>query len=513
MKTFAALLLFTLLTVQPGIGAELRVGLSASPTSVDPQFYVVGPNSAMARNIFDGLVNQDEHQQLQPALALSWTIVDDTIWEFKLRPGVTFHDGTPFTAAAVVASIARVPLAARGSPSSFAAYVQDIASVEPVDDLTVRIMTTKPSPLLLNNLSRIAMLPASSKSLTTAELNAGHGVIGTGSFKFESWVPNDRVVLARNPVYWGKPAQWDQVLFRIIQNDTARVAGLLTGELDVIENVPSTDVKTLQARKDVMVASVASNRVIYLAMDQDRANSPFAAGPDGGNPLRKAEVRRAISLALNRPGIVDRVMDGQGVPAGQLVPDGYFGQVPGLAVDPYDPAKARSLLAAGGYPQGFKLTFHASNDRYPNDAKIAQAIGQMLTRVGIKTEIETMPGSIYFTRASQREFSFIMGGAAVETGEASGVLGPLLATFGPSAGQGNRGRYSSSVFDAALGQALVTVDPGGREKALQQAMRVGMQELGVIPVLFLVNSWGLKAGLSIQARADGYTLAADVRGP
>jgi peptide/nickel transport system substrate-binding protein len=500
-----------MLAAHPGIAAELTVGLSASPTSVDPQFYVVGPNSAVARNIFDSLVNQDEHQRLQPALALSWTIVNDTTWTFKLRPGVTFHDGTPFTAADVVTSIARVPLAARGSPSSFAAYVQDIASVEPLDDLTLQIRTTRPSPLLLNNLSRIAILPASSKALTTAELNAGHGVIGTGPFKFKFWSPDDRVVLARNPAYWGRFPEWDQVQFRIIKNDTARIAGLLTGELDVIENVPSTDVKILQARKDVTIASVASNRVIYLAMDQNRVTSPFAAGPDGGNPLRKVEVRRAISLALNRQGIVDRVMDGQGVPAGQLVPDGYVGQAPGLVADPYDLASARKLLAAAGYPQGFKLTFHAPNDRYPNDAKIAQAVGQMLTRVGIKTEIDTMPGSVYFARASQREFSFMMGGAAVETGEASGVLGPLLATFGPSAGQGNRGRYSSPAFDAALGQALITLDPGKREAALQQAMRIGMQEAGVVPVLFLVNSWGLKAGLSIQARADGYTLAADVR--
>src|SRR3546814_456730 len=199
-------------------------------------------------------------------------------------------------------------------------------------------------------------------------------------------------------------------------------------------------------------------------------------------------------------------MDGQGVPAGQVVPEGYFGYDPAIMVDPYDPDQAKQLLADAGYPDGFSLTFHASNDRYPNDSKIAQAIGQFFSRIGIKTEVVTLPGSVYFTRASNLEFSFIMGGAAVETGEASGVLGPILETYGEKAGQGNRGRYSNPEFDKALSEARSTLDDAKREELLQKATGIAMSDLGVIPVFYLANTWAVKSELNYAGRSDGYTL-------
>lgn len=494
------------------IAADLTVGLAASTTSMDPQFYVVGPNSAMARNIFDGLVNQDEKQQIQPALAVSWKVIDDTTWEFKLRPNVKFHDGSDFTASDVIASIKRVPLASQNSPSSFGAYVKDIVDVTAVDPLTVRIKTKTATPLLLNNLSRIAIMPAKLEKTPTQDLNAGKDVIGTGPFKFVSWTPDDNVVLARWDGYWGEKAAWDKVTFRVFKNSSARVAAMLSGDVDMIESIPTADTRNLQKSDALNVINVPGNRIMYLHMDQNRDVSPFAKGPDGKNPLLKPEVRRALSISINRQALVDRIMDGQGLPAGQLVPEGYFGYDPNIKVDPYDPAKAKALLAEAGYPNGFSLTFHASNDRYPNDSKIAQAIGQMFSRIGIKTEVTTMPGSVYFTRASAQEFSFIMGGAAVETGEASGVLGPLLETFGEKAGQGNRGRYSNPEFDKALAGARSTLDDTKRQQLLQSATEIAMKDLGVIPVFFLANTWATKKSLTYEGRSDGYTLPYYVKG-
>lgn len=493
------------------LAQDLTIGIAASPTSMDPQFYVVGPNSAMARNIFDGLVNQDERQQIQPALATSWTAIDDNTWEFELREGVTFHDGSSFEADDVIASINRVPLAASNSPSSFVPYVENITGVEAVDSHTVRITTETPSPLLPNNLSRIAILPSELENVPSTTLNGGEQVIGTGPFKFVSWVPDSQVQLTRNDNYWGEPAAWENVTYRVFTNPSARVAAILSGDVDMIESIPTADVETLRNAENVEVVTQSSNRVMYLHMDQDRDQSPFAVGPDGENPLLNPQVRRAISLAIDRQALIDRIMDGQGVPAGQLVPEGYFGLDPSIEVDVYDPERARELLAEAGYPDGFQLTFHASNDRYPNDSLIAQAIGQMLTRVGIKTEIVTLPASVYFSRASNLEFSFIMGGAAVETGEASGVLGPLLETHSDTAGQGNRGRYSSQAFDEALQTARTTIDDAEREALLQEAMRIAMTDLGVIPVFFLAHTWALEEGLAYDGRTDGYTLAYDVR--
>jgi len=510
-SVFAATLAISLLATSVAGAKDLIVGLAASTTSMDPQFYVVGPNSAMARNIFDGLVNQDARQQIQPALALSWKTLDETTWEFKLRPNVKFHDGSDFTAEDVAASIRRVPLAARNSPSSFAAFVKAITEVTVIDPLTVRIRTDVATPLLLNNLSRIAILPAKMEKVGSEELNAGKGVVGTGPFKFVSWLPDDNVVLARNDAYWGEKASWDKVTLRVFKNSSARVAAMLAGDVDMIENIPTADTRKLQASEKFKVVNVAGNRIMYLHMDQARAESPFAKGPDGKNPLLKPEVRRALSLSINRVALVDRIMDGQGVPAGQLVPEGYFGYNPGIKVDPYDPERAKRLLASAGYPNGFSLTFHASNDRYPNDSKVAQAIAQFFSRIGIKTEVVTLPGSVYFTRASAQEFSFIMGGAAVETGEASGVLGPILETYGEKAGQGNRGRYSNPAFDKALTAARSTLDNGQREELLRQATRIAMTDLGVIPVFYLANTWAVRKGLSLEGRSDGYTLPYDVK--
>jgi len=301
------------------------------------------------------------------------------------------------------------------------------------------------------------------------------------------------------------------VTLRVFKNSSARVAAMLAGDVDMIENIPTADTRKLQASEKFKVVNVAGNRIMYLHMDQARAESPFAKGPDGKNPLLKPEVRRALSLSINRVALVDRIMDGQGVPAGQLVPEGYFGYDPGIKVDPYDPERAKRLLASAGYPNGFSLTFHASNDRYPNDSKVAQAIAQFFSRIGIKTEVVTLPGSVYFTRASAQEFSFIMGGAAVETGEASGVLGPILETYGEKAGQGNRGRYSNPAFDKALTAARSTLDNGQREELLRQATRIAMTDLGVIPVFYLANTWAVRKGLSLEGRSDGYTLPYDVK--
>jgi peptide/nickel transport system substrate-binding protein len=251
---------------------------------------------------------------------------------------------------------------------------------------------------------------------------------------------------------------------------------------------------------------------MYLHMDQHREVSPFAVGPDGKNPLLKRAVREALSLAINRKALVERIMDGLGEPAGQLVPAGYFGWSPALAVDPFDPERARKLLAEAGYPNGFKLTLHASNDRYPNDSKVAQAIGQMLSRIGVEIGVDVMAGSVFFPRGSKLEFSFLMGGAAVETGEASGVIAPLLATFSQTAGQGNRGRYSSPDLDKALAEAATARDMAQREAHLRRAMDIGMRDRGVIPVFFLGYAWAMRSAIRYKGRADGYTLAEDFGG-
>lgn len=499
---------------------ELTIGLASEPTAIDPHFHNLGPNNAMSRHMFDRLILQNENQQLEPGLAVSWQPVDDLTWEFKLREGVTFHDGSPFTADDVVCTWDRAPNVPN-SPSSFATYTKG-KTVEKIDDFTVHFKTEAPYPLMANDVSTVTIVSDEvGCGATTEEYNAGTAAMGTGPFKFVSYTPGDSIVLERNDDYWGEKPVWSKVTFKPIKSGPARVAALLAGDVDVIAAVPTTDVATLEQNDAVSLSQGVSNRVIYLHLDHDRADSPYVKANGGGeidNPLRKLEVRQAISKAINRDAIVDRVMEGIAIKAGQLLPDGFFGVSDKLQPVDYDPDGAKELLASAGYPEGFELTIHGPNDRYINDAKIAEAIGQMLTRIGIKTQVETMPRSVYFGRASRGgpndtpEFSFILVGWGAGSGEASSPLKSLIATHNPDKGWGasNRGRYSNADFDATLEKALSTVDDAARAALLAEATEMAINDVAIIPTHYQVNTWGTKAGLAYTPRTDEYTLAIGV---
>ena len=384
------------------LAEKLVVGLASETTSIDPQFHNTGPNNALSLHLFDRLILQDENQQLMPGLAVSWTPIDDLTWEFKLREGVKFHDGTDFTADDVLCTFERAP-DVPNSPASFATYTKG-KTLEKIDDYTIHFKTETPYPLMGNDVSTVAIISDSAGcGATTEEFNAGTAAVGTGPYTFVSYTPGQSVVFARNENYWGDLPPWTEVEFRAISSGPSRVAALLAGDVDVISGVPTTDITTLESRDTVRLYQGPSNRVIYLHMDQFRENSPHITALDGSeirNPLLDVRVRRAISMAINRDVIVERVMEGVTVPAGQLLPDGFFGVSENIEVPAYDPEGAKALLAEAGYGDGFAMTIHGPNDRYINDAKIAEAIAQMLTRVGIRTAVETMPRSVYFGRAS-----------------------------------------------------------------------------------------------------------------
>jgi peptide/nickel transport system substrate-binding protein len=295
------------------------------------------------------------------------------------------------------------------------------------------------------------------------------------------------------------------------------VAALLAGDVEFIDNVPTTDITRLEMNPKLNLSQGVSNRVIYLHMDQFREDSPYVKAKDGGpikNPLKDVRVRRAISKAINRPAIVERVMEGVAIPAGQLLPAGFFGVSENLKPEKYDPQGAKQLLADAGLPDGFQLTIHGPNDRYINDAKIAEAIAQMLTRIGIKTAVETMPKSVYFKRASRGgpnkspEFSFVLVGWGAGSGEASSPLKSLLHTYDKSRGFGasNRGRYSNPEVDQLVEQALATVDDAKRQKLLAKATEIAINDLGIIPLHYQVNTWASRKGLKYLARTDEQTL-------
>jgi peptide/nickel transport system substrate-binding protein len=516
VRRFIAMLALALAPAS-GIAQALAIGLAADVTSIDPHYHVLGPNQNVAEHVFEALILKDERQRLLPGLAVSWKTLDDTTWELKLRPGVRFHDGTPLTVDDVLFSLER-PATVRNSPSSFTVYTKGIAQAQAVDASTLRIRTNGPYPLLPNDLSVVPIVSKKAAAgASTEDFNAGKATIGTGPYRFVRWAKGDRIELVRNDAYWGARAPWERVTLRLIPSDPARVAALLSGDVQAIEAVPTADLAKLRANPNVTLAQSISYRLMYLHLDSARDKSPYVTDKAGRvldrNPLKDPAVRRAISKAINRPLIVDRVMEGAAAPTGQLMAEGFFGYSPRLKPEPYDLDGARKLLAEAGWPDGFALVLHSPNDRYVNDERVAQSLAGMLTRAGIPTTIVTMPSSVFFSRANKLEFSMILVGWGADTGEASSPLKALLATFDPAKGMGttNRGRYSNPRLDAVLAQALATVDDRKREALLQEATQIAVTDLGIIPLYHQVNVWAMRKGLAYKARTDERSYAFDFR--
>ena len=492
--------------------ADLKVGIMAEPNSMDPHYHTLSPNNMMATAVFDTLVYQDEFQNKVPGLAESWKQLAPNVWEFKLRKDVKWHDGAPFTAADVKFTMGRagnVP----NSPGSFGVYTKILTDVEIVDDYTVRLKTKNAFPLMPDFMSVLYIVSKKSgEGATTNDYNSGKAMVGTGPYKFVEWVKGDRIVYTKNPGYWGPKPEWDKVTVKPLTNTTARVAALLAGDVDFIEFPSTTDMAALKKNPKITLAQIGSNRLIYLHLDSDRDKSPFvtdAAGkPMGKNPFKDVRVRRALSLAIDRKAIADKVMEGLSVPAGQLMPSNVYATVPDLKADPYDTKKAKALLAEAGYPNGFGLTLHGPNDRYVNDEKVSQAVAQMLSRIGVKTKVETMPSNIFFQKGSALEYSLLLVGWSSGTGEPSNPLRALLQTYDKAKGTGstNRGRYSNPAFDILVDKAVSASTREEWAKGTQEATKVVMNDLGLIPLHFQVNVWAMRKGLTYKARADEYTM-------
>jgi len=503
---------------RPAAAQTLNLAVGAPVTSLDPHYHALSPNYAVADMLFDSLTAFDARARVEPRLAESWRPVAGDAWEVTLRPGVRFHNGSAFTAEDVAFTIARVPTVPN-SPSSYGIYTRAIRRVEVVDPLTVRLHTDGPYPLLPADLAQVAMLDAETHANPLTErFNSGEIAIGTGPYRVLSHRNGDRIEYARNEEWFGPRPHWARVTYRMITNDAARTAALLSGDVDFIDQVPTSDIARLRGDARVALSEIDGLRLIYLALDHSRDGAtPFATGEDGRplprNPLKDPRVRRALSMAIDRGAITERVMEGASSPTVQLLAPTGFGAIPGREAGRPDPEGARRLLAEAGYPGGFRLTLHGPNDRYMNDARIIQAVGQMWTRIGVRTAVEGQPWATFVGRAGRQELSAMLVGWGTSSGEASNPLRSLLATYNAARGWGgsNRGRYANPAMDEKLDEALRTLDDGRREAILREATAIAMDDVGIIPIHLQRNIWAMRRGLRHEARADELTRAQDVR--
>jgi peptide/nickel transport system substrate-binding protein len=243
---------------------NLTVALAAEPTSMDPHYQNLTINNSFATQVYNALVLQDVNQNLLPGLATSWKPIDDSTWEFKLRPGVKFHNGSTFSAEDVVATMQRaanVP----NSPSSFATFIKG-KTFEVIDELTLQVVTEKPYPFTPNDMSRISIIDSAFVDATTEDFNIGVSSFGTGPFTFTKWLPGDLLEIKRNDDYWGSVVEWDNIIVRPISDGTTRTAALLAGDVDFIERVSPSDLPTIESRAGISVFKSVSNRLLYLTL-------------------------------------------------------------------------------------------------------------------------------------------------------------------------------------------------------------------------------------------------------
>jgi len=421
---------------------------------------------------------------------------------------VKFHDGSNFTAEDVKFTLARIPTLP-GNPSAYIVYTNQIKEVVVVDPHTVRFITNGPAPLLPTNLSNVFMMSGAKGTFPTGDFNNGKAANGTGPFKLVSWSPGSPQMLARNDAYWGEKPHWATVRINPIARDPARVAALLAGDVDFINRVPIADVARLKSDPKMKLFSGPSAYVymVYTEVGQDQPQGvkDNAGNPLAKNPFRDPKVRQALSLAINRDALVDRVMEGLAIKMTQPVPDGMFGASPRIPPAPYNVERARALLAEAGFPQGFQAELTCPNDRFPNDAKICEAVAQQFSRIGMKITVAAYPSAVFFSRRAKREFGLTMAGWGSLTGEASYFFGAVIHTADKDKNLGsiNVSGISDPEIDPLIQRARNMLDEPGRRALLEQISEMIVQRNWVIPTLaFGTVSAGRADKVSYTTRQD-----------
>jgi peptide/nickel transport system substrate-binding protein len=460
-------------------------------------------------------VRVDERARVVPGIATSWSTPDPLTWELKLRPGVKFHDGSDLTVEDIVFSLER-PLTIKGSPGGFAAYVRMITAKQVVDKHTLRLKTAAPYGPLLEDLAHVLIVSKrAAQNATGEDFDSGKAAIGTGPFRLTKFARGDRLTLARNDTYWGGAAPWDNVTLRIVPNDPTRTAALLSGDLDAVENVPSADLSRLRKSTAHRLAQTTSWRTILLHLDQQRTPPPGVTDKSGKplaeNPFKDVRVRQALSKAVNRAAIAERVMDGLALPAANVVSPSVLGHDPAVKPDAYDPDGAKKLLAEAGYPNGFTMTIATPNNRYINDEQVAQACAQMFSRIGIVTKVDAMPLAAYLGKARAQEFGVALLGWGSMGADLA--LRSLAATHDPEKGRGawNWARYSNAALDKLIDRSLSTVDVRQRESVARELSAYAAREVVFIPLHYQVVTWAMKRSLDYPARTDEFTYAHQFR--
>jgi peptide/nickel transport system substrate-binding protein len=484
------------------------------PTTMDPHARSDLFVTTFDMNMYEALLRRDRNLKLEPALATEWSNTDPTTWRFKLRQGVKFHDGTPLTVDDVLFSVQR----ATAPGSDLASQLSMVKAVKKIDDNTIDFVTDGPDPILPNYLVGIAIMSkawckahnaTSAAMLSDQESFATRHENGTGPFMLKDRQPGVRTVLVKYPNWWGlkdQPIDIDEVVFTRIANAATRIAALLSGELDMVYNVPPQDIERIKNTTGMKIWQTPELRTIFLGMDQSRAEL-LESNIKGKNPLKDKRVRQAFYQAIDEDAIKSKVMRGFARPTALMVGPGINGYDSTLDKRyPYDPTAAKKLLADAGYPEGFEVGFDCPNDRYVNDEAICQAVVAMLARIGVKVDLLAQTKAKYFTKINAPGFntSFYLLGWTPTPLDALHMLSNLAETRSKDLRNGawNEGGYSNPALDQLIKEIQVELDSEKRNELISQALSIVKQDFAYIPLHQQIVVWASADNVDLAPMGD-----------
>ncbi len=487
----------------------LKWGAGREIGSLDPYSFGETFTLSVLNHVYEGLVRYTGDLKIEPALAQSWETVSPTLWRFKLRTGVTFHNGNPFTADDVIASLTRVTHPDSPLKGNLPAY----KSARKIDDLTVEIEVNGPYPLLLNDLTNIYIfdkewMEANNSLLPT---DAGKGVEGyatnnangTGPFKVESRRVDSKTVFVVNPNWWDKPQHnITRIEFTPIASAATRVAAMLSGEIDFTNVAPLQDLPRLAASSEVKVLQTNELRTVIFAFNL--RDQLFESDVKDKNPLKDKRVREALYRAIDIDAVQRRAMRGLSRNTGAIVAPAIPGYVPDLDKRlPFDLDGAKKLLADAGYPNGFSFVMNCQADGLVNEEEFCQAVASMWSRAGLRPSLSMGPRSQQTPKRVKGEFDVISFGWANEPMiDAYSILIQVLRSKSGSGGVFNWGNWGDPRIDALIDKAGVELDPAKRIPLMTQAMQIAKDDHLFIPMHQQPMAWAMRNTVETMVQAS-----------
>ena len=509
--TVAALSALSIMSLSANANT-LRWAAAGDSLTLDPHAQNEGPTHTLAHQMYEGLLHRDMSGQIIPSLATDWAVTDDpNVWRFNLRQGVKFHDGADFNADDAVFSLNR----AMRPTSAMKELLSSVSEVRKVDDHTIDIVTSGPNPLLPANLTNLFMMDEDwTKSNGSEEPqdvanggdnHAARNTNGTGAFMLVSRVVDEKTVLKANENYWGKgtfPLEVTEIVYTPIQEAATRVAALLSGEVDYIQDVPVQDLGRVDSADGLKVVKAPQNRTIFFGMnvgDDDLSSDNV----DGKNPFADLRVRQAMNMAIDREAIQRVVMRGQSQPTGVIMPPFVNGWTEALDAYPSpDVDQAKALMADAGYGDGFSIVLNCPNDRYINDEAICQSAVGMFGRIGVTVNLDSKPKAQHFPLIKNKETDFYMLGWGVPTFDSEYVFNFLAHTTTDKLGSWNGTRYSNADLDAKIVSLASETDLAKRDATVADIWATLQEETIYLPIHHQVLNWGMSEAIGFQVQPE-----------